>query len=156
MALLHVPEPDGACTMMTAREPDPDLSALLAQHGCVAEPCGSRTTCRPPPMDTDSDWLVYLPGRSLAPASKTQIADLDEALHDAGFVIEGGGEHYQTMVGSDFCSYRRGVTNLIVTARADFAERHRLATALCTSLNTMVKGDRIKIFQAILYERVLP
>jgi len=137
------------------REPDPDLAALLAAHGCVMEPCGSRTTCDPPPMDTDSDWLVFLPGRSLAQATERQIADLDTALHDADFQLEGG-EHYQRMVAGDFCSYRRGVLNLIVTARADFAERHRLATALCTSLNTMHKGDRIKIFQAILYERVLP
>jgi hypothetical protein len=71
-------------------------------------------------------------------------------LSGAGFQWEGN-EHYQDASG-DFMSWRSAEkVNLIVTASAAFAARHRVATALCKRLNLMDKADRIALFQAVLY-----
>lgn len=107
-------------------------------------PCGSRVTCAPPPMNTDADYLVVLPN------DDAEISAAVGILADAGFEWEGS-EHYQMELNT-FMSFRREDVNLIVTRSAGFAERHKLATAVCKSLNLLEKKDRIVIFQAILYQ----
>jgi hypothetical protein len=126
---------------------------------CTVEPCGSRATCDPAPKDTDADFLVVIPqydtelDAGLDFTSKKRpdkIADVEMLLTKAGYVWEGSA-HYQDMIGNDFLSFRKDNTNLIVTASAVFAKRHRAATAVCKRLNLMQKTDRVAVFQAVLY-----
>lgn len=51
-------KPSEEPTQVSDRLPDDILETL---KGCVIEPCGSRVTCNPPPMDTDRDLLVEMP-----------------------------------------------------------------------------------------------
>lgn len=111
------------------------------------EPCGSRVTCDPAPVNTDRDFLVTLKSVTRADAA---IADVVGALSDLGFVWEGS-QHYQDMIGNYFMSFRKGDMNLIVTASLDFARRHRAATHVCKRLNLLEKKDRVALFQAVLY-----
>lgn len=120
------------------------ISEQLATQGCKVEPCGSRVTCSPAPTDTDRDYLVEI----VSNASEN-VGSIVNHLSGYGFEWEGG-EHYQDAA-STFMSWRRGDTNLIVTADPTFADRHRAATAVCKRLNLLNKQDRIALFQAVLY-----
>lgn len=126
---------------------DADVRTVLDRLGWAYEPCGSRVTCDPPPMDTDRDWLVTRPG-----ASTLDVGRLMSNLPD-NIRLEGGGEHYQQQVAGDFMSMRRGDLNLIVSSSAWFIERHREATRMCRELNLMEKRHRILLFQQVLYGR---
>lgn len=121
------------------------IFALLKDAGCKISPCGSRVTCSPAPTDTDRDFLV------LVPFKQTVLSKLVETLRGDGFNLEGRGEHYQDSAVATFFSLRRDDLNLIMTANERFAQRHGVATALCRRLNLMNKGDRIALFQAVLY-----
>lgn len=121
------------------------LRAELESLGCVIEPCGSRVTCSPPPIDTDEDYLVHIVG-----GREQAISDTVSTLSEHGFKWEGN-VHYQDASRDDFMSWRNEDVNLIVTANHDFAERHRAATHVCTRLNLLHKSDRIALFQAVLY-----
>ena len=121
-----------------------DIIAALKRAGCIVEPCGSRVTCNPPPVDTDADYLVQVP------RTDSKIAGLVSYLSGRGFEWEGG-EHYQMSMTGDFMSFRHDYINFIVTANEVFAARHRVATGLCRQLNLMQKPDRIALFQAVLY-----
>jgi 4-hydroxyphenylpyruvate dioxygenase-like putative hemolysin len=124
-----------------------DLSnaiAVLELIGSTVEPCGSRVTCNPPPTDTDLDYLVVVAQHDEA------ISSIVSELSRLGFHWEGS-VHYQTAASDGFMSWRGGDVNFIVTASAEFARKHRAATALCTRLNLMNKQDRIALFQAVLY-----
>lgn len=118
-----------------------DVTEALTE--CVIEPCGSRVTCNPPPLNTDRDFLVVMPD------DHEKISVIVSSLDAAGFSWEGS-EHYQDAAG-DFMSWRRDDVNLIVTRNAAFATRHRAATYVCTRLNLQNKPDRIAVFQAVLY-----
>lgn len=121
------------------------LTNILVGLGCVVRPCGSRVTCNPAPKDTDADYLVQMER-----TDTDTVGRVVNELSAAGFKWEGG-EHYKDAAASDFMSWRKDDTNLIVTANAGFANRHRVATALCTRLNLLDKADRIALFQAVLY-----
>lgn len=118
------------------------------------EPCGSRVTCDPCRPDADYDWLVQIMPDNDGPfdgsVSEQRICDIAEQLGNEGFVLEGS-EHYQSVAANSFMSWRLGEHNLIVTANAAFAARHRAATACCKRLNLLNKPDRIALFQAVLY-----
>lgn len=120
---------------------EPFTSLVLL--GAKIEPCGSRVTCSPPPENTDHDFLVELP------PSDVTVSNFVASATEAGFRWEGS-EHYQ-VAASTFMSWRRDDINLIVTADATFAARHRVATSLCKRLNLLGKDDRIALFQAVLY-----
>lgn len=120
--------------------------AILEAIGSIVEPCGSRVTCNPPPLDTDQDFLVVVP-----PGEKS-VSNIVSELSHMGFHWEGN-VHYQMVAGDGFMSWRREDVNFIVTASDEFARKHRTATALCTRLNLMNKQDRIALFQAVLYGR---
>lgn len=130
------------------REPvsEVDVFSALLKMGCTSEPCGSKITCSPPPDKTDRDFLVVMPD------NREKIGDVVSSLSMMDFEWEGS-EHYQDAAGN-FMSWRRDDLNLIVTANADFASRHRAATSVCKRLNLMQKPDRIAVFQAVLYGNV--
>lgn len=125
-------------------EPIEEVIGALEFYLCKVEPCGSRVTCDPAPTDTDQDYLVEVKD------DEKTIAQVVNRLDSFLFHWEGG-EHYQQAMTGDFMSWRRGDVNLIVTANAAFAERHRTATALCKRLNLLNKDDRVALFQAVLY-----
>lgn len=127
---------------------DTDLTAHLSELGCSIEPCGSRVTCSQIRPDADHDYLVHInsePGRV-----EQRISEAAQVLANAGFKPEGT-DHYQNMAADSFISWRRGEINLIVTANAGFADRHRAATHVCRRLDLQDKADRIALFQAVLY-----
>lgn len=122
----------------------PKILDVLEMLECTIEPCGSRVTCNPPPVDTDEDYLVQIRD------DRETVGRVVNELSRAGFKWEGN-EHYQDAAG-DFMSWRSEANiNLIVTANPEFARRHRTATALCKRMNLMAKNDRISLFQAVLY-----
>lgn len=121
---------------------------LVSIEKCVVELCGSRVTCKPAPSDTDEDYLVELPN-----SREDTVARIVSRLSEAGYRWEGSHQHYQTAA-NEFMSWRLGTINLIITASADFARRHRAATHVCTRLNLMSKDDRIALFQAVLYGNI--
>lgn len=130
-----------------------ELVKILVGMGCRVDPCGSMVTCDPPPrLDhkdaSDMDYLVEILHDSIdRDERKSRVV---EYLGEQQFAWEGG-DHYQIQLASDFMSFRRDDYNLIVTANALFARRHRAATAVCKRLNLMLKADRVALFQAVLY-----
>ena len=124
-----------------------NINDTLTSVGAVVSACGSRTTCVPPPTDTDEDFLVE--------CTPLQLAAVLQVLEDAGY-NQDVGEHIDDYDGDDlgelFNSFRKGDTNYIVTWDAGFAERHRRATKLCKYLNLLDKKHRIAVFQVVLYE----
>jgi hypothetical protein len=58
-----------------------DVTEALTE--CAIEPCGSRVTCNPPPVDTDRDFLVVMPD------DHEKISAIVSSLDAAGFRWEG-------------------------------------------------------------------
>lgn len=121
-----------------------DIEKLQLWYGAEVTPCGSRVTCNPAPVDTDTDYLVFV-------ATDDHLSKLLTYLDKEGWQWEGATEHYQNVCASTFTSFRRGSDNLIVTKNRDFVRLHKIATRICARLNLMEKADRIMVFQAVLY-----
>lgn len=101
---------------------------------------GSRVTCNPPPTDTDDDWLCLA----------HDLPEFVEAAMAEGFIVGGSGFSDEPM---SFVSLKRDgdSLNLIATSCAHFFDGFVLATDLARRFNLMDKGDRIALFQAVLY-----
>jgi len=117
------------------------------------EPCGSRVTCNPPPMDTDEDFLLFV-GAEFKDDLTEETADhrmflLEVHLRDRGW--ERGGDDSYAGDASPFQSWTLNELNLIITDDLEFYHRHQRATRICKILNVMQKEHRIMIFQAVLY-----
>lgn len=103
-------------------------------------PTGSRVICRPPPLDTDEDWVLLVSDvaafgmEALLEGWSGSPVALDAAKYPHGFA-----------------SYRKGELNLIVTAGEDFFQRFIAATSVAQRLNLHSKEDRVALFQAVLY-----
>lgn len=121
-----------------------DIEKLQLWCGAEVTPCGSRVTCNPAPVDTDTDYLVFV-------ATDDHLSKLFTYLDKEGWQWEGATEHYQNVCANTFASFRRGSDNLIVTKNRDFVRLHKIATRICARLNLMEKPDRIMVFQAVLY-----
>lgn len=103
---------------------------------------GSRVSCDPPPSDTDCDLLLLVDDYD---------GFVDQAVDDgwerAGSKIDDATDSTR----SPFVSLVAGEFNLIVTEDKDFYRRFVAATRVATRLNLMDKGDRVALFQAVLY-----
>lgn len=121
---------------------------LEEKYGCEIRLCGSKVTCEPAPIDTDTDYLCYLP-------KKEAFDHVVAHLWGWGYTPEGD-EHYQvTNDDTGFTSWRNGENiNVILTADKDFYDKHKTATELCRRLNLLKKSDRVLVFQTILYGNV--
>lgn len=115
------------------------LADALGQTLADAAPVGSRVTCSPPPHDTDEDWLVLV------------YSDPEPALRAAGFTQDGSPEFYTGNDAGGFRSWRLGDLNVVTTSEIEFYDRFMTATMLAKRFNLMNKGDRIALFQAVLY-----
>ena len=109
---------------------------------------GSRVTCNPAPTDTDNDFLVFISGN---------FSDAeDKKLKDSGFVL--GGSVFRSDIKNTtgnyeyfFWSYTKGDLNIIVIDSYEFYTKFLYATELSKNLNLLNKGDRIALFQYVLY-----
>tara|TARA_R110000764_G_C10896676_1_gene370937 strand:+ start:393 stop:755 length:363 start_codon:yes stop_codon:yes gene_type:complete len=104
-------------------------------------PVGSRVTCSPPPTDTDEDFLVF-----------DRWSRQTAKLRKLGFRTESADKYSGKL--SQFFSYRKGDTNVIVTGSREFYTRFVEATKLATTLNLMDKEDRISLFKYVLYNQL--
>ena len=105
---------------------------------------GSRVTCNPPVLDSDSDWLVLV----------TDWQACVDAAVSEGFEVSGSVSADQMTKPNEvqkFWSLRRGILNLIVTDCPEFAKKFLAATSVAKRLNLKNKADRIALFQAVLY-----
>lgn len=109
---------------------------------------GSRVTCDPAPTDTDQDVLVLADlntwGLQLEPMLVTE--GFEKGGSDCGDVAG-----YMGNVPLSFQSFTFGELNLIVTFDPEFYRRFMAATQVSKSLNLLDKGERIMLFQAVLY-----
>ena len=110
------------------------------------EPVGSRVTCDPPVLNTDEDYLVLV-----APEA---MPDVHMALLRAEFALDGSNtaDAVSTVPEEDrFQSFSNDTVNIILTRSPKFFRRFMAATYVARRLNLRVKGDRIALFQAVLY-----
>jgi hypothetical protein len=114
---------------MNARE-------ITASVGLTAQPVGSRVTVSPPPMDTDADYIVYVPS----------LSRLWEALNDDGWMMGGSTDNQG---GDGWSSWRKGEENLIVVTRKPIYDSFMAATEIARILNLKEKGDRVALFQTL-------
>lgn len=122
------------------------------------QPCGSRITCNPPPLDTDEDYLLFVDaqydGMRLIKDGVTRMYELESYLKLNGWELGGSLPTDITVTipeDAQFASWTLGDLNLIITCSPAFYQRHMAATALCKRLNLLEKRDRIAVFQAVLY-----
>lgn len=105
---------------------------------------GSRVTCNPPPLDTDSDVLLLID-----PAC---WSNLELNMKTIGFIHEGS--DVSDSINNEamaFQSFRNGEINFICTHDPEFFKRFVAATSVAKHLNLLSKTDRIALFQAVLY-----
>lgn len=118
-----------------------DLTDFI--KSCISyDAVGSRVTCNPAPVGTDEDFLAYV----------TNMGAACKAMQDLGFVTTTDSE-YEGMSESNFVSWRRGDTNIIVTPDGSFVDAFLAASHIAKRLNLLNKPDRIALFQAVLYRR---
>ena len=121
---------------------DPKLSPAILALCHRVDAVGSRVTCRPAPIDTDEDYLVFIKGE--------RYDVLMDVLDGEGWEL-GGSLGLAQEGNSPFVSYRLGELNLIVTDDGEFHKKFLVATALAKRLNVLDKEDRKALFQAVLY-----
>lgn len=124
------------------------MSLEMLEGKCLKwERVGSRVTCDPAPTDTDEDILVL---------TTAQLwGELGNALTAGQFQIGGSdcGDQsgYLATAPLSFQSFTLGALNLIITFDPDFYRRFMAATGVAKRLNLLDKGDRITLFQAVIY-----
>lgn len=105
------------------------------------EPCGSRYTCDPPPVDTDDDYLAFTPTMKLSDAQPDILSEEFELVNGDGYANRG----------KPFESYRKGEINLILTNDKPHFNKFILARDLCKRFNLLGKQDRIDLHDAVMY-----
>ena len=125
------------------------------------QPCGSRVTCNPPPMDTDEDYLLLIDPSGLGSnqnSSDVRLWNLEHYLRDNGWEVGGSlPTDCITDLNPDeqFHSWTKSELNLIITLSPTFYGRFMAATSVSKRLNLMNKPDRIALFQAVLYGNIV-
>ena len=112
-----------------------DITKLLDKVCVYWHPTGSRFTCDPPVMDTDEDYVCLMTD--------------EDVLFDLGFTCTT--QEDTTYELSDFTTWRHKHLNLVVTESLPFFEKFVEATNEAKRLNILEKGERIKLFQKMLY-----
>lgn len=117
---------------------------LAADYGCCIEPAGSRHTNGD---GRDQDYLVWCPA--------DQLPHVEADLLDCGWTPESGQLEYRpegsAANDAPFGSWRKGELNIILTDRREFAELHRLGTAVLKQIKLDDKDARKYVMYAILY-----
>lgn len=98
---------------------------------------GSNYVCDPPVTNTDKDVVILSkPG-------------YESALEAEGWSSSMSDIEYDTQ--GDFVSWKKGDLNYIVTTHPLFYKKFVYATMIAKLLNLKQKSERIKLFQAVLY-----
>lgn len=121
--------------LVDAVKAHPDGSPFDMDAMCA--PTGSRVICTPPVMDTDDDWLVFIP---------EHLADFgNEFLEKAGATHSEEQEHYP-----DGVVWWLGALNIIVLY--DYATFYRwvAATHYAQKMNLQSKEERKDFFGAMI------
>lgn len=108
---------------------------------------GSRYICEPPVMDTDEDWVLDC-------SKPGQMTQADEVLKKHGFFISDLKDDDYDDINENFTAYRLGHLNIVLCNSAKFYNLFVFATELAASMNILEKGNRIKLFQGILYNKI--
>lgn len=103
-----------------------------------SHPTGSSYTCDPPVLDTDIDTIILA----------TDPLYVNVLLND-GWTKCSSTEYPDQ--GATFTAFRRGKENYIVTCDKRFYKKYVLATKIAKEMNLLDKADRIKLFNAVLY-----
>jgi hypothetical protein len=117
------------------------LVALMGEFGCAISQVsrvGSRETCRPPPTDTDEDWLILVDG--------AKSREVERWLVRNGWEV--GGSHDETDSSGFFVSLTKRHLNFILTTHCDFHHRFLIGTSICRRLNLQDKADRVAVVRA--------
>ena len=123
---------------------DPELWGILNTEHCTeVVRTGSREICNPAPADTDEDWLV----RTRNIFSTIHMMD---RLVQHGYKLLGDEEYPMSRAGH-FVTYRKGEMNVILTHTKEFYRKFKLATELAKRFNLLDKGDRVALFNGVLY-----
>lgn len=108
-------------------------------------PTGSFFICYPQVVDTDKDFVVKV----------TDLGAAEPALLSKGYKVSVcDREEYDLQAEGGFQTFRKGDINLIVTEDETFFSKFVDATLLAKELNLLKKGDRITLFQYVLYGRI--
>jgi len=121
-----------------------DYSFLLADCKKTGK-TGSREICDPPVSNTDDDIVLLV----------DDIQSFSKKAIEAGFEIGGSAPDSdlieRQVAEQRFASLTCQDVNLIVVDNDEFFEKFMLATRVAKKLNLTQKGDRISLFQAVLY-----
>ncbi|MBY5553692.1 hypothetical protein J0664_06230 [Rhizobium leguminosarum] len=112
-----------------------DISRILDKVCIYWHPTGSRFICDPPVMDTDEDYVCLMTD--------------EDVLFDLGFNCTT--QEDPTYELSDFSTWRHKHYNLVVTGNLPFYEKFVAATNEAKEKNILDKGERIQLFQKVLY-----
>lgn len=122
------------------------LIELLKKNAKNFALIGSRATCNPPPVGTDTDYLVLF--------DDVGMHWFLSYLAGSHLRLDKPGEHYDVNE-SDFNSWRgQGNINIITTKSNEFYDRFMMATEIAKRLNLLERRDRVMLFQAILYGKL--
>lgn len=108
------------------------------EHVKAFHPTGSRYICDPPQMYTDNDTVIL-----------ADAAPFEDWLISNGWDSSVTEIEYERM--GEFCSWRKGEENYIITESPEFYQRFVKATELAKENNLTAKADRIALFQKVLY-----
>lgn len=130
--------------------PIPTEVRKLLNTAILSQAVGSQVTCIPaPPLSlSDIDYIVLV----------ENLCTFIETAQDSGFLLGGSlptDPEYPTRPHEQFASVTFKCYNLIVTASTVFFDRFILATHLCKRFNLLDKADRIALFQAVLYSKMV-
>lgn len=120
------------------------FSDLVVRYAAV----GSRITVRPPPTDTDEDFLVLLhPGT---------MSEFSQSVTGNGWVL-GGSMFNEERQNPDhlFRCFKRNDVDLLCTESKKFFDGFLVATYLAQRLNVTDKGDRKALFEAVQFGRAV-
>lgn len=115
---------------------------------CEVFMTGSKVICNPPPVGTDTDYVVCT-------YDLVKFAQVNDFLKKLGFTIDGEDEEFAEYgeLNGQFVSFRKDNLNFIVTNSCVFFRKFFNATEIAKAQNLLKKADRIRLFQAILYDR---
>lgn len=111
--------------------------SFYVEYVIKSQPTGSNYICDPPVEGTDIDTVLLVKN------------NYENSLDAEGFSYQMSEHEYDSM--GSFVSWRRGVENYIVTTDENFYKKFVLATEIGRLLNLKEKSDRVKLFQAVLY-----
>lgn len=108
---------------------------------------GSKYICNPPVLNTDEDWIF-----DCSAEGQMEAADKFLKIHDF-FMCDMAEDEYDD-IRANFTPYRLGYMNFILCNNKSFYKKFVFATELAADMNLLDKDNRIRLFQAILYNKI--